>query len=103
VKTREGLEVAYDLVKKADLVLMNMRPQASMKLGLDYETLREITPSIIYCRTRGYDDSRAHLPGNDQTGNAVGGTEWEDGGIARGGGAYWRFGTGGDRRDRYLQ
>ncbi len=83
VKQPEGMAVAHDLVRRADVVLMNMRPQAARKLGLDYESLKQVNPGLVYCRTRGFDDSRAHLPGNDQTGNAVGGTEWEDGGVAQ--------------------
>jgi crotonobetainyl-CoA:carnitine CoA-transferase CaiB-like acyl-CoA transferase len=102
VKKPDGLKVAYDLVRQADVVLMNMRPQAARKLGLDYESLQQVNPSLVYCRTRGFDDSRAHLPGNDQTGNAVGGTEWEDGGVARGGRPYWSAGSGGDLGNGYL-
>ena len=102
VKKPEGLKVAYDLISQADIVLMNMRPQAAKKLGLDYESIERVNPSVIYCRTRGFDDSRAHLPGNDQTGNAVGGTEWEDGGMAKGGRPYWSVASGGDLGNGYL-
>jgi crotonobetainyl-CoA:carnitine CoA-transferase CaiB-like acyl-CoA transferase len=102
VKSPEGLAVAHDLVANADIVLMNIRIQAARKLGLDYESLRTVNPSLIYCHTAGFDDSRAHLPGNDQTGNAVGGTEWEDGGCAHGGRPYWSFGSGGDLGNGYL-
>jgi crotonobetainyl-CoA:carnitine CoA-transferase CaiB-like acyl-CoA transferase len=102
VKKPEGLKVAYDLIRQADIVLMNMRPQAAKKLGLDYESVEKVNPSVVYCRTRGFDDSRAHLPGNDQTGNAVGGTEWEDGGMAHGGRPYWSVASGGDLGNGYL-
>ena len=34
-KNPRGLAVAYDLVRSADIVLMNMRPQAAKKLGID--------------------------------------------------------------------
>jgi crotonobetainyl-CoA:carnitine CoA-transferase CaiB-like acyl-CoA transferase len=81
---------------------MNIRVQAAKKLRLDYDSLRAVNPSLIYCHTAGFDDSRATLPGNDQTGNAVGGTEWEDGGCANGGRPYWSFGTGGDLGNGFL-
>ncbi|HEV8298833.1 MAG TPA: CoA transferase [Acidimicrobiales bacterium] len=102
VKTPQGLEVAHELVRRADIVLMNIRPQAAMKLGLDYESLAKVNPALIYCRTAGFDESRAHLPGNDQTGNAVGGAEWEDGGVARGGRPYWSVASGGDLGNGYF-
>jgi crotonobetainyl-CoA:carnitine CoA-transferase CaiB-like acyl-CoA transferase len=102
VKTAEGLALAYDLVKQSDVVLMNIRPQAATKLRLDYESLREVNPSLVYCRTAGFDRTRAHLPGNDQTGNALGGTEYEDGGMARGGRPYFSGASGGDLGNGYL-
>ena len=37
MKKPEGLKVAYDLISQADIVLMNMRPQAAKKLGLREE------------------------------------------------------------------
>lgn len=95
-KHPQGKLVVDDLVRSADVVIMNMRPQASLKLGLDYESLREINPSIVYCRTAGFDPTRAHLPGNDQTANAVAGNSWEDGGMARGGRPYFSGASGGD-------
>ncbi|HUP73492.1 MAG TPA: CoA transferase [Acidimicrobiales bacterium] len=102
VKPPEGLAVAYDLVRQCDVVLMNIRPQAAIKLGLDYDSLRAVNPSLIYCRTAGFDSTRAHLRGNDQTGNALGGTEWEDGGMARGGRPYFSGASGGDIGNGYL-
>jgi crotonobetainyl-CoA:carnitine CoA-transferase CaiB-like acyl-CoA transferase len=102
VKSTEGLDVAYELVRQSDVVLMNIRPQAAAKLRLDYESLRAVNPSLVYCRTAGFDRSRAHLPGNDQTGNALGGTEWEDGGMARGGRPYFSGASGGDLGNGYL-
>lgn len=101
-KRPEGLAVVHDLVRRADIVLMNMRPQAARKLGLDYESLRAVNPGLVYCRTAGFDHSRETLKGNDQTGNALGGTEWEDGGVARGGRPYWSVASGGDLGNGYL-
>jgi crotonobetainyl-CoA:carnitine CoA-transferase CaiB-like acyl-CoA transferase len=102
IKKPEGLAAAYEMVRQADVVMMNMRPQAAQKLGLDYETLKQINPSLVYCRTAGFDHSRETLPGNDQTGNSVGGTVWEDGGMAKGGRPYWSAASGGDLGNGYL-
>ena len=102
LKHPEGRAVIEELVRASDVVIMNIRPQAAEKLGLDYETLRALNPSIIHCITRGNDRARAHLPSNDQQANALGGTEWEDGGVDAGGKPYWHCGSGGDLGDGSL-
>ena len=35
----EGREVVYDLVRKADVVVENLRPGATKRYGIDYDTL----------------------------------------------------------------
>ena len=103
VKSSEGTEVAHRLVADADVVVMNMRPQAAEKLGLDYASLRKVNPRLIYCRTRGHEDGpRSLLPGNDQTGNALGGTEWEDGGCWKGGRPWFGATSNGDLGNGFL-
>lgn len=102
IKHPEGQAVVHELVKRSDVVMMNIRPQAAQKLGLDYESLRAVNPRIVHCITRGNDRARAHLPSNDQQGNALGGTEWEDGGVHAGGKPYWHCGSGGDLGDGSL-
>ena len=42
-----AIEIAKELVKKADVVIQNMRPGVMDRLGLGYETLREVKPDII--------------------------------------------------------
>jgi len=103
VKSADGTEVAHRLVKNADVVVMNMRPQAAEKLGLDFASLRAVNPRLIYCRTRGHEDGpRSLLPGNDQTGNALGGTEWEDGGCWNGGRPWFGATSNGDLGNGFL-
>ena len=103
MKSPGGSDVAYDLVRWADVVIFNMRPQAAAKLGLDYETVAEVNPSVIYCHTRGFDDSpRSLLPGNDQTANALAGTLWEDGGCADGGRPWFGSTSNGDLGNGFL-
>jgi crotonobetainyl-CoA:carnitine CoA-transferase CaiB-like acyl-CoA transferase len=103
MKAPGGTEVAYDLVRRADVVVFNMRPQAAAKLGLDYESLRRINPRVVYCHTRGHEDGpRSLLPGNDQTANALAGTEWEDGGGANGGRPWFGVTSGGDLGNGFL-
>ena len=50
----EGKEVLYRLVKDADVVVENYRPGVAAKLGADYDTLKKINPSLVYCSISGY-------------------------------------------------
>ena len=43
-----------DLIKDADLFIHNSRPAAIERLGLGYEDLKKINPSIIYAYSLGY-------------------------------------------------
>jgi crotonobetainyl-CoA:carnitine CoA-transferase CaiB-like acyl-CoA transferase len=47
----EGLEVARDLVRWADVVTESFSPRAMKAFGLDYDSLREINPDIIMLST----------------------------------------------------
>jgi crotonobetainyl-CoA:carnitine CoA-transferase CaiB-like acyl-CoA transferase len=88
-----GLEAFYKLVETADVVAHNMRDGVAERLGVGYETLRAIKPDLIYCASRGFDRDRSArgLPGTDQSGSALAGQEWEDGGCWHGGQPF--FGT----------
>jgi crotonobetainyl-CoA:carnitine CoA-transferase CaiB-like acyl-CoA transferase len=67
-----------------------------------YEDLRAVNPSLIYCHTAGFDDTRADLPGNDQTAGALTGVLYEDGGCADGGRPPWSLTSLGDTGCGYL-
>lgn len=47
--TEEGKEILYELIKKADIVIDNYRPEVLQKLGADYDQLKKINPKIICC------------------------------------------------------
>jgi crotonobetainyl-CoA:carnitine CoA-transferase CaiB-like acyl-CoA transferase len=49
VKTRKGLKIIRELVRKSDIVVSNMAPGAMRELGLGYEAVKRINPRIIYC------------------------------------------------------
>ncbi|MBN1849924.1 MAG: CoA transferase [Deltaproteobacteria bacterium] len=51
LKHPKGIEIAGRLVAWADIVAENMRPGAMEKLGLGYEDLKKINPSIIMFRS----------------------------------------------------
>jgi len=67
MKDREDREVVYDLIEDADVVTENFRPGTMEKFGMDYETLSERDPAIVYASATGYgaDGPYEDLPGQD--------------------------------------
>lgn len=47
-------DVFYRLAKTADVVLEGFRPGVVKRLGVDYDTLREVNPRLVYCSLSGY-------------------------------------------------
>jgi crotonobetainyl-CoA:carnitine CoA-transferase CaiB-like acyl-CoA transferase len=60
LKDAEGLERVKELAADADVVIENMRRGALEKLGLGYETLKELNPGLVYCSITGFG------PGKDE-------------------------------------
>jgi formyl-CoA transferase len=54
LKKPSAVTVLRSMVKHADLFVHNSRPQAIERLGLGYEDLRKINPSIVYAYSLGY-------------------------------------------------
>ncbi|MFE8073235.1 CaiB/BaiF CoA-transferase family protein [Marinobacteraceae bacterium S3BR75-40.1] len=54
LKDPEAVELAKSLVREYDIVVEQFRPGVMARLGLDYETLREINSGLIYCAITGY-------------------------------------------------
>lgn len=54
LKTEDGLKVFYKLVETADVLIENYRPGVTKKLGIDFDTLKEINSKLIYCSISGY-------------------------------------------------
>jgi crotonobetainyl-CoA:carnitine CoA-transferase CaiB-like acyl-CoA transferase len=91
LKHPRGLEVAQRLIRRADVVHHNMRTGVAERLGIGYEQAKELNGSIVYCHTRGFekDGPRTPLPGNDQMGHALAGTQYEAGGTHHGTAPIW--------------
>ena len=103
LKDPRGLEAVRRLIDKADIVQHNMRYGAAVRLGLDYDTVKTTNPEVIYCHTRGFDRGyRDGQPGNDQTGAALAGVEWADGGMDDGGTPLWSLTSLGDTGNGFL-
>ena len=67
IKSEQGKEIIYKLVKDADVIVENFRPGVMARLGYGYEDLKKINPSIIYCSATGWGDDGPYLtrPGQD--------------------------------------
>ncbi|MFN3004424.1 CaiB/BaiF CoA transferase family protein [Mycolicibacterium wolinskyi] len=67
LKHPEGKQLLRELVASADVFLQNYRPGVADRLGVDYETLREINPALVYVSISGYgeDGPYAQRPGQD--------------------------------------
>lgn len=48
LKTEEGMKIFHQLLSESDVFITNTRPAALKRLGLDYETLKEKYPSLVY-------------------------------------------------------
>jgi crotonobetainyl-CoA:carnitine CoA-transferase CaiB-like acyl-CoA transferase len=44
-----GREVAFELMKCADVVVENFSSGVMKRFGLDYETIAEVNPGVVYC------------------------------------------------------
>src|ERR1700755_3061349 len=75
LKDPKGLEVFKRLVEQADVVVENFRPDVKGKLGIDYESLRQVNPAIVYGSISGFgQDGPYHKrPGFDQIAQGMGG------------------------------
>lgn len=67
LKSPEGRQILYDLVRGSDVFLQNYRPGVAGRLGVDYETLAGINPRLIYVSMSGYGESGPYVdkPGQD--------------------------------------
>jgi len=50
----QGQEIAYQLVKKSDIFLTNIRPKSVKKMHMDYNTLKKLKPDLIYASVTTY-------------------------------------------------
>jgi formyl-CoA transferase len=75
LKSPEGVAAFKKMVKKADVVVENFRPDVKARLGIDYKTLRKINPRIVYASISGFGQSGPYVkrPGFDQVAQGMGG------------------------------
>ena len=75
LKKPGAVEIIYRLVEKSDVFLTNYREAAAKKLGLDYESLRQRNPKLIYAHASAFGDKGpdAGTPGYESIGFAKSG------------------------------
>ena len=54
LKTEQGTELLYRLVKDADVFVSNYELDSLKKLKADYESLKKVNPAIVYATISGY-------------------------------------------------
>ncbi|MXZ89935.1 MAG: CoA transferase [Chloroflexi bacterium] len=82
----DAATVVRRLTQQADVILANNRPDVAGRLGIDYETLAAVNPSIIYCEGSafGHDGPDAYRPGYDIIIQAMSGIATAEGKVANG-------------------
>ena len=75
LKSDEGLNQFYELVKVADVVMNNFSAGVTKKLKIDHETLSKVNPRIITCTVTGFGETgpACKRPAFDQIAQALGG------------------------------
>ena len=75
LKSAEGVAILKKLVAQADVLVENFRPDVKRKLGIDYDTMAEVNPRLIYASISGYGEDGPYRlrPGFDQIAQGMGG------------------------------
>ena len=64
----EARNIFYQLSKDADVIIEGFRPGVVKRLGVDYDTVKDINPRIVYCSLSGYGQDG---PYRDMTGHDI--------------------------------
>ena len=81
LKSEAGLAIVLRLLKTADVLIENFRPGVMDRLGLGFNALHEIVPSLIYCSASGFGAKGPDgaKPAVDLLAQARGGLVWLNG------------------------
>src|SRR5262245_65815642 len=101
LKERSGHEIFMRLVKDADVVVENFRPDVKGRMGIGYQALAAVNPRIILASISGFGQSGPYRmrAGFDQIAQGMGGLMWVTGMPGSG---PMRAGIGGDERSAGL-
>lgn len=81
LKNPDDLARVKALVAQADVIIQNFRPGVMERIGLDYESVRQINPRIVYGSASGYGDDGPwkNRPGQDLLAQSISGIPWLSG------------------------
>lgn len=81
LKDPEDLAEVRQLVAQADVIIQNFRPGVMERLGLDYASVRELNPGIVYGSVSGYgpEGPWRDRPGQDLLAQSMSGLPWLNG------------------------
>lgn len=81
LKDPDDLAYVKELVARADVLIQNFRPGVMERIGLDYESVRQINPSIVYASATGYgtEGPWRDRPGQDLLAQSISGLPWLSG------------------------
>jgi crotonobetainyl-CoA:carnitine CoA-transferase CaiB-like acyl-CoA transferase len=67
LKVPEARKILYRLVETSDVFMEGFRPGVAARIGIDYPTLKNINPRLVYCSISGYGQEGPYknLPGHD--------------------------------------
>ena len=73
LKTEAGKHILHKLARKADVLLHNFRPGVAERLGVDYDTMSQLNPSLVYLYAAAYGSSgpNVHRPAFAPAINAI--------------------------------
>jgi len=75
LSTETGKQIVRELAQNADVVVENFRPGVTKRLGIDYQSLSELNPRLIYCSSTAFGPKGpyAHRPAYDPVLQTMGG------------------------------
>lgn len=85
IKTPEGQKIMYDLLKKADVFVENIRPGAATRAGFGWKKVHELNPRLIMASLKGFNKGsrfanvKAFEPVAQSAGGTASATGWNEG------------------------
>ena len=75
LKSEEGRQIFFELAGTADVITEGFRPGTVKRLGVDYDTVKDLNPGIVYCSLTGYgqDGPYRDIVGHDINYISIGG------------------------------
>ena len=77
LSNKEGKEQIYELIKISDVFIENFRASVVDRLGLDYESVKKVNPSIVYAKISSQGNT-----GKEKNYGSLGSTLEQTGGLA---------------------